>query len=450
MMDKISINNSNNETDIVTTETEENNEQLINSVENNENNEKNEEETVDKIEISNDSNKDNGVAEFKIKMEQARSKRMTNKKRVNIKKLITFVITMAIIVLLTFFAYKGLYLLGKLILNDDQIISKSQEISITSTGTLDYERFCDGMLVANSGLISYLNSDLETIWEKPGYEGIPVISQNGKYALITYTDTSKAVLIHGENLIPVECSGKIVSSYINKNGYFAVIMTEDGFKNQIAVYDNTANIFYKWHSSENYITGVAVSPDNKNMCATTIGFTENGFDSGILMFDFGQGSPVSGQHQSDNLIMKIDYVGKKKIVAIGEKCTSFYKSNGNKISDVSYDDKKLVIFDVTDSEKTILCFSDDDSVTSNSEVYSYSANGKLSGKLDVSGRILSSSSCDERVMISKDGYLELLSDKCKRIKSISLVRDLKNSVLFDNSEYAFVISGNLAQVLKIN
>lgn len=447
MMDKISINNSNNETDIVTTETEENNEQLINSVENNE---KIEEETVDKIEISNDSNKDNGVAEFKIKMEQARSKRMTNKKRVNIKKLITFVITMAIIVLLTFFAYKGLYLLGKLILNDDQIISKSQEISITSTGTLDYERFCDGMLVANSGLISYLNSDLETIWEKPGYEGIPVISQNGKYALITYTDTSKAVLIHGENLIPVECSGKIVSSYINKNGYFAVIMTEDGFKNQIAVYDNTANIFYKWHSSENYITGVAVSPDNKNMCATTIGFTENGFDSGILMFDFGQGSPVSGQHQSDNLIMKIDYVGKKKIVAIGEKCTSFYKSNGNKISDVSYDDKKLVTFDVTDSEKTILCFSDDDSVTSNSEVYSYSANGKLSGKLDVSGRILSSSSCDERVMISKDGYLELLSDKCKRIKSISLVRDLKNSVLFDNSEYAFVISGNLAQVLKIN
>jgi len=447
MMDKISINNSNNETDIVTTETEENNEQLINSVENNE---KNEEVTVDKIEISNDSNKDNGVAEFKIKMEQARSKRMTNKKRVNIKKLITFVITMAIIVLLTFFAYKGLYLLGKLILNDDQIISKSQEISITSTGTLDYERFCDGMLVANSGLISYLNSDLETIWEKPGYEGIPVISQNGKYALITYTDTSKAVLIHGENLIPVECSGKIVSSYINKNGYFAVIMTEDGFKNQIAVYDNTANIFYKWHSSENYITGVAVSPDNKNMCATTIGFTENGFDSGILMFDFGQGNPVSGQHQSDNLIMKIDYVGKKKIVAIGEKCTSFYKSNGNKISDVAYDDKKLVTFDVTDSEKTILCFSDDDSVTSNSEVYSYSANGKLSGKLDVSGRILSSSSCDERVMISKDGYLELLSDKCKRIKSISLVRDLKNSVLFDNSEYAFVISGNLAQVLKIN
>ena len=179
MMDKISINNSNNETDIVTTETEENNEQLINSVENNENNEKNEEETVDKIEISNDSNKDNGVAEFKIKMEQARSKRMTNKKRVNIKKLITFVITMAIIVLLTFFAYKGLYLLGKLILNDDQIISKSQEISITSTGTLDYERFCDGMLVANSGLISYLNSDLETFWENPGYEGIPVISQNG-------------------------------------------------------------------------------------------------------------------------------------------------------------------------------------------------------------------------------------------------------------------------------
>jgi hypothetical protein len=355
-----------------------------------------------------------------------------------------------IIAFITFFAYKGLQLLASLISSGEQIATKSQEVSITSAGTLDYERFKDGVLVANSGVISYMNSELETVWEKQGFEGIPVVQQNGEYAIVTYTDTSKAVLVNNDNVIPIECPGRIVSSYVNKHGYFALVTTEDGFKNQIAVYDNNGNAFYKWHSSENYVTGVAVSPDNKGMCATTIGFTENGFDSGLLMFDFGQNSPVSGQHQSDNLIMKIEYVAKNKIVAIGDKCTSFYKINGNKISDVAYGDKKLVTFEVTDTDKTVLCFSNDDSATSNSEVFSYTSKGKLYGKLDIVGRIFSVSSCGEKILLSKDSHLEVITDKCKRVKNASVVRDLKNSVLFDDGKYAFIISGNLVQVLKID
>ena len=455
-MDKISIDNSNKTPDVVTDDVAESYEnenmdiEVENSVDDVDDEASVEESSVNEENvIVTDDKTDKDVIDFELKMEQVRNRRTTKKKRINIKKLIVSAIIIVIIAIVTFAAYKGLYFLGTVLSDEQQMVAKSEEISITSTGTLDYERYGDGMLVANSGVISFLNSKLETVWEKQGFEGIPVISQNGKYALITYTDTANAALVYNNNLMPIECSGKIVSSYINKNGYFAIITTEDGFKNQIVVYDNSANVFYKWHSSENYVTGVAISPDNKSMCATTIGFTENGFDSGILMFDFGQGNPVSGQHQSDNLIMKIDNVGNKKIVAIGEKCTSFYKSNGNKISDVSYGDKKLVTFDVTDSEKLILCFSDDDSATSKSEVASYSSKGKFIGKLDTTGRILSVSSCKDRVMISKDGYLEMLSDKCKRVKNVSVVRDLKNSVLFDGGKYAFVISGNLAQVLKI-
>ena len=452
-MDKISIDNTNEPIEITDEDVSETLEQQeVENVNTDQNDEETEQLASDETDEIVDETPDETPDETQQPVEYVRSReRVRNKKKKrSVKKIVTSLVLLLIIALITFFAYKGLKFLASLISSGDQIVTKSQEVSITSTGTLDYERFGDGVLVANSGVISYMNSELETVWEKQGFEGIPVVHHNGEYAIVTYTDTTKAVLINKDNAIPVDCPGKIVSSCVNKNGYFALVTTEDGFKNQIAVYDNSGNLFYKWHSSENYVTGVAVSPDNKSMCAATIGFTENGFDSGVLMFDFGQNSPVSGQHQSDNLIMKIEYVAKNKIVAIGDKCTSFYKTNGNKITDVAYGDKKLVTFDVTDTDKTVLCFSNDDSATSNSEVLSYNSRGKLYGKIDILGRIFSVSSCGDKILVSKDSNLELITDKCKRVRNASVVRDLKNSVLFNDGKCAFIISGNLAQVLKID
>ena len=371
------------------------------------------------------------------------------KHKVNVSKLITSIIAVAIIVLLSFGCYKGFTALGRLITSSRPVETHSEEISITSTGTLAYDRFQRGVLVANSGNISYFKSDLNCQWEMPGFDGQPVIHTNGKYALVAYTNTPNARLINGADAVAVTGSGKIVSSYVNKNGYFALVMTEDGYKNQISVFDNNGKLIYKWHSAENFITSVALSPDNKNLAAATIGFTENGFDSGIMMFDLAQNQPNAGQHQSDNLIMNIEFVSNNKLVAIGDKNTVYYKKNGKLVDTIDYSGKKLITFDIADNGRVILAFAKDDSAMSNCDIYSYKTNGREGGHYETEGRVLSVSCCDENVLVAKDSEFELLTDRCRRINSVSVVRDLKKSVLFNKGRDAFVISGNVAQVIGV-
>lgn len=372
-----------------------------------------------------------------------------HKRKINISKLIRSIVIILIIVLLSFGCYKGISALGSLISSSRGVETHSEEISITSTGTLSYDRFQRGVLVANSGNISYYKSDLKCQWEMAGFDGQPVIHTNGKYALVAYTNTPNARLINGSESVPVTGSGKIVSSYVNKNGYFALVMTEDGYKNQISVFDNNGKLIYKWHSAENYITSVALSPDNKNLAAATISFTENGFDSGIMMFDLAQNQPNSGQHQSDNLIMNIEYVSNSKLVAIGDKNTVYYRKNGKMLETIDYSGKKLITFDVADSGRVILAFAKDDSAMSSCDVYSYKTNGKESGHYETEARVLSVSCCDDKLLVAMDSEFALLTDRCRSINSVSVVRDLKKSVLFNKGRDAFVISGNVAQVIGV-
>lgn len=384
------------------------------------------------------------------KQYQRPKRKKAKKEKKSIAKLFRFLFLVAVIVVVSFGIIKLFGFVGSIISSRPQDIStKSQEITITSTGSLDYQNFQKGVLVANSGTITYYNSKMESAWEVPGFAGLPVIHTNGRYALVAYTNTSNAMLITGSDSIPVTGSGKIVSSYVNKNGYFALVMTEDGYKNQIAVFDNYCNLIYKWHSAENYITCVAISPDNKTMSAATVGFTENGFDSGIMMFDLAQNNPCSGKHQSDNLIMDIQFVSNSKLVAIGDKSTTFYKKDGKAVKTIDYEGKKLITFDVAESGKTILCFARDDSSMSSCDIYSYKLSGRQTGHFETDGKVLSVATCAGKVLVAKDGEFNLLSDSCRKIRTTSIVRDLNNSVLFNEGKYAFVISGNLAQIVKV-
>ncbi len=373
------------------------------------------------------------------------------KRKISVKKLFKIIFLLALVVIVSIGIKKGFDVLGGFFASRWQNISTtSQEITITSTGTLDYENFQKGVLVANSGTITYFNTKMEAVWEKQGFAGLPVIHTNGRYALVAYCDTPNALLITGSNSIPVTGSGKIVSSYVNQNGYFALVMTEDGYKNQIAVFDNYGKVLYKWHSAENYVTSVAISPDNESMAAATIGFTENGFDSGIMMFDLAQSNPNAGQHQSDNLIMDIEFVSNNRLVVIGDKAATLYRKNGKELRSIDYEGKKLITFDVTQSGTTILCFARDDSSMSNCDIYTYKTNAKQSGHFETSGKVLSLSSCGNNVLVAKDGEFDLLTEKCRKIRTTSIVRDLKNSVLFNEGKFAFVISGNLAQIIKVH
>lgn len=371
------------------------------------------------------------------------------RRRMSPANIILRVVLLAIVVGVVYFGLRAV-VMHYLSIEAEKIRSAEiNEVAITTSGNLTYDRFRDGVLVANGSNVIFYNSKGEVKWETTGFDGSPFIDVCGKYALISYTGSPNALWFNGLESKQITATGNIVTACINKNGYFALVMTEEGYKNQITVFDDEATPIYKWHSAENYVTGVAVSPDNKNMTVATVGFGDSSFATGILMFDFAQNKPHTGQQIGDNIVMDMQYVSKNRIVVVGDQKTSFYNKNGKKITDIDYQGKKLITYDFCNEGHTVLCFAKDDSVTSNSYIYTYTSKGKEMGYYETSGRI-ASVSCNERnILVSRDRQFDLLTEKCRKKATISVVKDVKNSVLFNKGKYAFGISGNSAHIITV-
>ena len=392
---------------------------------------------------------DNEPEDTATLQEKAAEAPVRKRRRMSVANIIFRVILLIAAIAIVVFGIKALISLSLSLEPDTVENAIVEEIPLTTTGTLAYSKFQRGVIVANSGNVSYYNSKAELLWEQPAFDGSPVIDVGGRYALVSYTGTPNALLFNGPDALPVTGTGKIVSACVNDNGYFALVMTEDGYKNQIVVFDNNGHVIYRWHSAENYITCVAVSPDNRGMTASTVNFGGSAFAGSVLIFDFSQDKPYTGQIEDDNLIMDIEYVKNNRVVVIGDQSSAYYKTNGTKISGIDYQGKKLTTFDVCDDGHTILCFAKDDSVMSNSDVYSYTSKGKQLGHFETEGRGLSVSCSDGHILVARERQFDILSEKCKKESTKAVVKDIKNSVLFDKGKYAFAVSGNSAQIIKV-
>ena len=403
-----------------------------------------EKEQKSDINVENSKDSDNKIKKFKP------SEKRKDNNHISFGRIIKIIIIVIAIAGVSAITSNVLYQFGVYIASQREIITKTQEINITASGTLCYEQYDKGVIVANSGTITKFSADFEQEWEIQGNDGSPIIDTCGKYALVSYRDTTNAKFINDSKPISITTSGKIITSTINKNGYFALVMQEIGYKSQVWVYDNEGKVFYKWHSADNRIIDVALSPDNKSMAISYIPFNSSVTECGVMIFDMSQSSPVAGHKQNDNLIMDLEYVSKNKLVAIGDSFMTFYKTNGKVIKEISYPDKEFVTFNVTDTGKTILCFSNDDTLMSDCVIFSYNENGKQIGDFETKGRVISIDSCGNKVLVVEDGKFDLLTDKLRRVRNTALVRNLENSVIFNNGKHAFLIAGNLAHIIKIN
>ena len=133
-------------------------------------------------------------------------------KKINIGRLIKTLATVAICVIIVIGLFNGASMIAGLFRGKIGADSQPEEIAMTSSGTLAYTRFQRGVLVANSGTVSYHNSKNDVVWEKAGYDGSPIIKGAGKYALVSYVGTPNALLFTGSDAVSVTGTGNIVSS----------------------------------------------------------------------------------------------------------------------------------------------------------------------------------------------------------------------------------------------
>lgn len=272
----------------------------------------------------------------------------------------------------------------------------------------------------------------------------PTVKMCDNNLLIMHKDSNKALFIDGNKNIPINCSSTILTGAVNKNGYFALVTDEKGFKAQIIVYNKSGKEIYKWHSAENYITDVDISDSNDTLIASTVDYKDSKLKSKILIFNTSKELPE--EIELDNMAVSINFLNKSKFVVAGNESIASYSINTKKLWEKSYEGKHLLSYKLKNN-KIAIALGMANLATETNSIYLLNENGKEISVFENKGDIVNLDILANDILIVGKKELKVADDKLKF--SIPVGKDIKKAVFSINNKTVFVLTDSIAQIMYL-
>ena len=321
-------------------------------------------------------------------------------------------------------------------------------ISILSTENYCFSAYKEGYIFAKDGKISCFNTNQQLQWEVKSSKTAPTVVSNENYVLTYYKKDKLAVVTNGIKTRKISTDGNVIFGSVNKNGYVTLLIEEDGFKCQLAVYDKKGKLKYKWHNSEKYITSAYLSDNNKTLVVTELNLHDTGVVSNILIGDIRKELKFDEISLNDDVICDLKFISKNKFIVVLDSKTVCYSTKKHKKWEIDYSSENLYTYDISDTNYISLVFGKDDSALSDSCVWIYNGKGKRIGVYESDKRIYKVDMQNKTSLIAYDREFEIINSNGKVISDAMLNVDIHDSIFIGNRRCALILSGSGASLIK--
>lgn len=323
------------------------------------------------------------------------------------------------------------------------------QMSIKDTEATLFKRVNDKVLLLSpEGLIQTDKKLNKSVFANRSGAKPQIDSINNNY--IQFFSGSKTVFINqGKSSKEIKCENNVITATINKNGYYAIATEEKGYKAMITVYNKNDNEIFKWHSADNFVVDLSLSPDNKTLGASMIHFGTDKQQNMLTIFKFSEEKPVSSTEIQANFIADIRYTSSGKIFVLTSDSIMMYLLNGEKLWDVSFDGEKLIDYAVNDDYVTVANLSSS-ALLGRCTVSTYDYGGRKLGEFDNSEDIVALDCEGDTILITNKKSIRTITKKGKETNNIKFAKDVKRGLLYGDTGYAAVVTGNVLHSVKID
>lgn len=269
----------------------------------------------------------------------------------------------------------------------------------------------------------------------------PIVKHNGDKILIFHKGSNKALFINGRKNIPVTASGNILTGSVNESGYFALLTEEKGFKSQIIVYDKNGEEFYKWHSAENFVNDIALSPSNITLAASVLDYSDAKLKSKLLIFDTATEQPK--EVASEESITAIEFLSKSKIAAVCDNCVAVYSAGGERMWNHSFGSKGIFAYKIKDG-KIAAAAGESNLSTETVDVLMFNEGGKAVVNYKNRGEVEGLDILSDNVLVVGKRYMRVVSNDEKSY--LKTGKDITSAHFSGNTKTALVHTGMLVQL----
>ncbi len=220
----------------------------------------------------------------------------------------------------------------------------------------------------------------------------PTVSSNGS-SFIAYDLGGVNYTV--ANSRKVLCSGaaeaKITNANISKSGAFTIITDGPECKSLVTVFNPSGEAVYKFHSVEKYVFDATVSPNEKTIAMLCYSVNEGKFESTLNLCKKTDSGFYATASLGDSMPLKLSFNGDGRILIACSDKTLVYNTDGELVSDISFDELPLLAFSVSQNNHSAYLL-DNYKNGGTSRLVVVNKNGENSGSLDFSEEIYSLSS----------------------------------------------------------
>lgn len=168
-----------------------------------------------------------------------------------------------------------------------------------------------------------------------------------------------------------EASGRIMAGAIGKKGNYALGTYGDNVQSVLSVYSKKHEPIFIWNFKSERIVDISLSDNGKFAAVITVEAVDGQINSKLYVFDFKSSEYVSCFDYKGTALVKVDYVRKTDIVAIGDNLRTCILKNTQKQEDQRFNSDTLSNYSITDKGRSTLVLSRyGSSALSKVEVYS--------------------------------------------------------------------------------
>ncbi len=322
-------------------------------------------------------------------------------------------------------------------------------ISVLSSENYGFAPYKSGFVFAHDGKIACYNTNMDMQWKIEGSKTPPTVKTNDRYVLTYYKNDDCAIITNGSSDVKIKSDGNVAYADVNSNGYATLIVKEEGFKNQIAVYDKDGKSVFKWHNSDKYISSAYLADDNHTLLATEIVLNDDGVSTNLVLCDIRKELKLKEFSLGESAVCDITFVSKNRFIAVCDDRMACFSTSLSKKWEVDYGKKNLYTYDVSNKNEVALIFGEDDSLLTGSEIEYYNARGKKIGSFVSKSKIQSIDVQGNHSLIAYDRKIAVVNSKGKEISSEELNFDIRKCIFMGNKKCALVISGASATLVEL-
>lgn len=200
-----------------------------------------------------------------------------------------------------------------------------------------------------------------------------------------------------------ESNHPIIAGDISDSGVYALVTESNEDIALVTVYNKDGSEIYKYHSSNNYATGVTVSADGKRVCIATLTTYEAEFVSKIIVLSLDSEKPLLEKELKGEVVYSVEYTDSSDICIITDK--NYINIDDDEItSTYSYNNEFLNKFEI--SSDYVLLYITADSNSSEGTVAVFSETGDKEAEFVVDGVLSDISICKNKIFALNEKITE--------------------------------------------